>query len=83
MAEILFTMAGYWTSPVDLERASFHDMRRLEVISTVTDDEDLWDDDDDAIIAESRQPYQPLKIDQDDTIIEREFAAHKRLRGSR
>jgi len=83
-AEILFTIAGYWTNPADLllpERATFRNMRRLEV-TDIDDDPLLWDDDDD-VIAEARRPYQPLKIDQDDTIIEREFAAYKRLRGSR
>jgi len=44
------------------------------------DDMLLWDDDD-AIVAEARQPYQPLLIDEDDTIIERQFVEYKNLRG--
>jgi len=88
--EVLFTLAGYWVHPADLlpQRSQLRGIRRLEVSDTAQDDDDdddplLWDDDD-AIIADARQPYVPLSIDQDDTIIERQFAEHKRrLRGNK
>jgi len=86
--EIVCSIVSYWWQPTEW-LASPLVTRSLQLTLqeesgsrfAVDDDDSLLWDDDDVVIAEARQPYQYLSIDQDDTIIEREFAAQRRLRG--